>query len=75
MQYGQLDYFVVSETTVDNSFPSAHFMVNDYKVRVRGDRDKYGDLVQFYQKWKTYPRLKSTWDIFSTSDKKRNHPK
>ena len=50
MQYGQLDFFVVSETTVDNSFPSAHFMVNDYEVRVRGDRDKYGDLVQFYQK-------------------------
>ena len=37
-----LDYFVVSETKLDSSFPSAQFSINGYKVRARRDRDKNG---------------------------------
>ena len=30
-----LDYFVVSETKLDSSFPSAQFHINGYEVRAR----------------------------------------
>ena len=42
MQYVQLDYFVVSETKLDNSFLSAQFMLSNYGVRARKNRDKNG---------------------------------
>ena len=37
-----LDYLIVSETELDNSFPSTQFHINGYKVRARRDRDKNG---------------------------------
>ena len=44
----QLDYFVISETKVDPSFPSAQFHIGDYKIR---DRDKSGgELIGFSKK-------------------------
>ena len=33
-----LDYFVVSETKLDSSFPSAESHINGYKVRARRDK-------------------------------------
>ena len=39
----QLYYFVLSETTIDESFPSTQFHIHDYKIRnQRRDRDKQG---------------------------------
>ena len=38
----QLDYFVVSETKLDSSFPSAQFHIGNYEIRNRKDRDKSG---------------------------------
>ena len=35
-----LDYFVISETKLDSSFPSAQFYIGDYEIRYRSDRDK-----------------------------------
>ena len=38
----QLDYFVISETKLDSSFPSAQFHIGDYEIRNRWDREKSG---------------------------------
>ena len=52
----QLDYFVLSETKIDESFPSAQFNIHDYEIRNRRDRDKHGGwahyicLEKFYYK-------------------------
>ena len=37
-----LDYFVLSETNLDHSFPSAQFTISDYEIRGRKDRNKHG---------------------------------
>ena len=47
----QLDYFVISETKLDSSFPSAQFHIGDYEIRNRRDRDKSGSgLIEFVKK-------------------------
>ena len=38
----QLDYFVLSETKIDESFPSAQFNIHDYEIRNRSDNIKMG---------------------------------
>ena len=35
----QLDYFVLSETKISDSFPSAKFDMSGYEIRARSDRD------------------------------------
>ena len=43
-----LDYFVLSETKLDESFPTAQFTLEGYEIRSRKDRDKYGGgLIKF----------------------------
>ena len=43
-----LDYFVLSEIKLDESFPTAQFILERYEIRSRKDRDKYGrDLIEF----------------------------
>ena len=43
-----LDYFVLSETKSDESFPTAQFTLEGYEIRCRKDRDKYsGGLIEF----------------------------
>ena len=43
-----LDYLVLSETKMDQSFPAAQFYIKGYEVRVRRDRDKHGSgLIEF----------------------------
>ena len=37
-----IDYFVISETKLDNSFPNAQLTINNYEIRARTDRDKHG---------------------------------
>ena len=47
----QLHYFVISETKLDTSFPSAQFHIGDYKIRTLRDRDKSGGgLIEFVEK-------------------------
>ena len=54
-----LDYFVISETKLDSSFPSAQFHINGYEVRARRDRDKSGGgLIEFVRKGFICKRLK-----------------
>ena len=43
-----LDYLVISETKLDDSFPNAQFKINGYEVRARRDRNKHGGgLIEF----------------------------
>ena len=43
-----LDYFVLSETKLDESFPTAQFTLEGYEIRSRKDRGKYGGgLIEF----------------------------
>ena len=40
-----LDYLVLSETKIDQSFPTAQFYIKGYEVRARRDRDKHGGRI------------------------------
>ena len=43
-----LDYFVLSETKLDESFPTGQFTLEGYAIWIRNDRDKYGGgLIEF----------------------------
>ena len=43
-----LDYLVLSETKIDQSFPTAQFYIKGYEVRARRDRNKLeGGLIKF----------------------------
>ena len=55
----QLDYFVIRETKLDSSFPSAQFHIVDYEIRNRRDRNKGGGgLIEFVKKGIITERLK-----------------
>ena len=59
MSDNSLDYFVVSETRLDSSFPSAQFHTNGSEVRARRDRGKSGgELIEFVRKGFICKRLK-----------------
>ena len=48
----QLDYFVLSETKLDHSFPSAQFYIENFEIRNQRARDKNrGRLIEFVRKW------------------------
>ena len=47
----QLDYFVLSETKLDDSFLSAQFYIENFEIRNRKDRDNGGGgLIEFVKK-------------------------
>ena len=47
----QLDYFVLSETKLDDSFLSAQLYIENFEIRYRRDRDKNGGgLIEFVRK-------------------------
>ena len=46
-----LDYIVISETKLDESFPNSQFKLSGYEVRARRDRHKHGGgLIVFLGK-------------------------
>ena len=61
------DYLVLSETKLDNSFPSAQFNLPNYEIRARHGKDKNtGGLIEFVKKGLICKRLK----IFETRKSK-----
>ena len=57
--YLSLDYLVLSETKLDDSFPSAQFNLPNYEIRARRDRDKNGGgLIEFVKKGLICKKLK-----------------
>ena len=60
MSYLSPNYLVLSETKLDDSFPSAQFSIPDYEVRARRDRHKNGGgLIEFVKKGLICKRLKN----------------
>ena len=54
-----LDYLVISETKLDESFPNAQFKLNGYEIRARRDRHKHrGGLIEFVRQGFIFKRLK-----------------
>ena len=50
-KYLELDYFVISETKIDGSFPSKQFPMDNFEMRARKDRDCHGGgLLEFVRK-------------------------
>ena len=45
-----LDYFVLSETKLDKSFPTPQFRIPVYEIRARKDRNKYAVGLSMYVK-------------------------
>ena len=60
MSYLSPDYLVLSETKLDDSFPSAQFSILDYRIRARRDKHKNGGgLIEFVKKVLICKRLKN----------------
>ena len=54
-----LDYFVISETKLDKSFPSTQFNISNYEIRNRRDKDRNGgELIESVRKGFITKRLK-----------------
>ena len=54
-----LDYFIINETKLDNSFPNAQVTTTNYGRRARRDRDKHGGgLTEFVRKGLICKRLR-----------------
>ena len=65
MRYVQLDCFIISETKLDNLFPSSQFMIkDDFEDRVRRDRDKDRGLIEYVRKFVICKRLKNIEAVY-----------
>ena len=59
ISYLQLDYFVLSETKINNSFPSAQFDMSGYEIRAKRDRDGMGGgIIEHVRRGVICKRLK-----------------
>ena len=64
----QLEYFVISETKLDDSFPSAQFVIKNYEIRGRKNRAGHGGgLIQFLKRGIIYKRVKQFETVISES--------
>ena len=54
-----LDYLILSETKIDESFPTSQFNVEGYEIRGRRDRNKFGGgLIEFVRRGLICKRLR-----------------
>ena len=54
-----LDYLILGETKIDESFPTSQINVEGYEIRARRDRDKLGgDLIEFVRRGLICKRLR-----------------
>ena len=66
--YLQLNYFVLSETKVNDSFPSGQFDISGYEIRARRDRDGMGGgIIKYVKKRLICKRLKKYETTISKS--------
>ena len=64
----QLEYFVISETKLNDSFPSAQFAIENYEIRARRDRDGHGGgLIEFVTRGIICKRVKQFETVISES--------
>ena len=50
LKYLSLDYFILSETKLDESFPNAQFTLDGYEIRARRDINKFGGGIIEYNR-------------------------
>ena len=66
MENFNLTIFVLSETKLDDSFPSAQLYIENYEIRSRRDRDKKGGgLIEFVRKGFITKKIKEYETKFS----------
>ena len=64
----QLEYFVISETNLDDSFPSSQFAIENHEIRARRDRDgQEGGLIEFAKRVIICKRVKQFETVNSES--------
>ena len=64
----QLEYFVNSETKLDDSFPSTQFAIENYEIKGSGDRDGHrGGLIEFVKRGIICKRVKQFETVISES--------
>ena len=64
----QLNFFVLSETKVNESFPSGQFDISGYEIRARRDRDGIGGgIIKYVKKRLICKRLKKYETTISKS--------
>ena len=58
ISYLQLDYFILSETTINDSFPSAQFDMGGYEIRARTERNRMdGGIMEYVRRGVICKRL------------------
>ena len=63
-----LDYLILSETKIDESFPTSEFNVEGYEIRARRDTNKYGGgLIEFVRRGLICKRLRDYGPKYSES--------
>ena len=64
----QLEYFVISETKVDDSFSSAQVAIENYEITARRGRDGHGGgLIEFVKRGIICKRVKQFETVISES--------
>ena len=59
ISYLQLDYFVLSETKINDSFPYAQFDMSGYEIRAKRDTDAMeGGIIEYVRRGIICKRLK-----------------
>ena len=64
----QLEYFVISESKLDDSFPSAQFAIESWKIKARRGRNGHGGgLIEFVKRGIICKRVKQLETVISES--------
>ena len=64
----KLEYFVISEIKLDDSFPSAQYAIENYEVRDRRGRDGHGGgLIEFVKRGIIFKRVMQFETVISES--------
>ena len=64
----QLEYFVISESKLDDSFPSAQFAIESWKIKARRGRNGHGGgLIEFVKRGIICKRFKQFETVISES--------
>ena len=84
MRYSQLDYFTVSETKIDKSFPSVQYLLGYFEIRARQGvsrkiktDDVFSKLRNYTSVYERLPPVGDKKDVFATTRKrleKKHHP-
>ena len=77
MRYSQLDYFTVSETKIDKSFPSVQYLLGYFEIRARQGvsrkiktDDVFSKLRNYTSVYERLPPVGDKKNVFATTRKR-----